>query len=132
MALELSPFLNAINRLEEGLERYQSDTSDIQIRDGLIQRFEFTYEQSHKMLKRYLETAAANPTEFEKADFQYLIRSGNEQGLLLSSWPEWRQFRDMRSKTSHTYDEQVAIIVVSAIPSFVLEAKYLLAQLQQR
>ena len=84
------------------------------------------------MLKRYLETAAANPTEFEKVDFQYLIRSGNEQGLLLSSWPEWRLFRDVRSKTSHTYDEQVAIIVVSAIPSFVLEAKYLLAQLQQR
>lgn len=114
------------------MTRYQSDTADIQIRDGLIQRFEFTYELSHKMLKRYLEAASANPTEFDGADFQYLIRSGNEQGLLLSAWPEWRHFRDMRAKTSHTYDEEVALTVVDAIPSFLSEAKHLLANLQQR
>ncbi|MEX8499251.1 hypothetical protein [Leptothrix ochracea] len=34
--------------------------------------------------------------------FQDLIRAGNEQGLLLSDWPRWRTYRDMRSKTSHT------------------------------
>ena len=132
MTLELTPLSNAVQRLEEGLTRYQSNTADIQIRDGLIQRFEFTYELSHKMLKRYLEAASANPTEFDGADFQYLIRSGNEQGLLLSAWPEWRHFRDMRAKTSHTYDEEVALTVVDAIPSFLGEAKHLLANLQQR
>jgi nucleotidyltransferase substrate binding protein (TIGR01987 family) len=132
MTLELTPLSNAVQRLEEGLTRYQTNTADIQIRDGLIQRFEFTYELSHKMLKRYLEAASANPTEFDGADFQYLIRSGNEQGLLLSAWPEWRHFRDMRSKTSHTYDEEVALTVVDAIPSFLSEAKHLLSTLQQR
>jgi nucleotidyltransferase substrate binding protein (TIGR01987 family) len=132
MTLELTPLSNAVQRLEEGLTRYQINTADIQIRDGLIQRFEFTYELSHKMLKRYLEAASANPTEFDGADFQYLIRSGNEQGLLLSAWPEWRHFRDMRAKTSHTYDEEVALTVVDAIPSFLSEVKYLLANLQQR
>jgi nucleotidyltransferase substrate binding protein (TIGR01987 family) len=132
MTLELTPLSNAVQRLEEGLTRYQINTADIQIRDGLIQRFEFTYELSHKMLKRYLEAASANPTEFDGADFQYLIRSGNEQGLLLSAWPEWRHFRDMRAKTSHTYDEEVALTVVDAIPSFLSEAKHLLANLQQR
>ena len=132
MTLELTPLRNAVQRLAEGLARYQSDITDIQIRDGLIQRFEFTYELSHKMLKRYLEAAAANPTEFDGADFQYLVRSGNEQGLLLSAWPVWRHFRDMRSKTSHTYDEEMALIVVGAIPDFLKEASYLLDQLQQR
>lgn len=132
MTLELTPLRNAVQRLAEGLVRYQSDITDIQIRDGLIQRFEFTYELSHKMLKRYLEAAAANPTEFDGADFQYLVRSGNEQGLLLSAWPVWRHFRDMRSKTSHTYDEEMALIVVGAIPDFLKEASYLLDQLQQR
>ena len=52
--LDLSPLDRAIDRLTEGLVRYQQDISDIQIRDGLIQRFEFSYEISHKMLKRYL------------------------------------------------------------------------------
>ena len=132
MTLDLTPLINAVNRLDEGLARYQSDISDIQIRDGLIQRFEFTYELSHKMLRRYLEAAAANPTEFDAADFQYLIRSASEQGLLLSAWPEWRKFRDMRSKTSHTYDETVALKVVEGIPDFLDEARHLLAELQRR
>ena len=89
-SIDLTPLSNAVTRLAEGLERYQRDISDTQIRDGLIQRFEFTYELSHKMLKRYLEAASASPGEFDKADFPYLIRSANEQGLLLSDWPHWR------------------------------------------
>lgn len=132
MTLDLSPLVKAVQRLDEGLARYQSDISDTQIRDGLIQRFEFTYELSHKMLRRYLEAAAANPSEFDAADFHYLIRSGNEQGLLLGAWPDWRKYRDMRSKTSHTYDENVALKVVQGIPGFLEEARYLLAQLESR
>ncbi len=129
MRLDLTPLNNAVARLDEGLVRYQSNTADTQIRDGLIQRFEFTYELSHKMLRRHLESAAANPTEFDGADFQYLIRTGCEQGLLLGDWPQWRKFRDMRSKTSHTYDEDVALEVVSGIPDFLKEARYLLERL---
>ena len=132
MALDLTPLGNAVDRLREGLARYLSDISDTQIRDGLIQRFEFTYELSHKMLKRYLEAASANPTEFDSADFQYLIRSGNEQGLLLGTWPQWRHYRNMRGKTSHTYDEEIALTVVATIPEFLNEAQYLLDQLRKR
>lgn len=132
MSLDLSPLSNAVQRLNEGLARYEADTTDTQIRDGLIQRFEFTYELSHKMLKRFLEANAANPTEYDAADFQYLIRSGNEQGLLLSAWPEWRVFRAMRSKTSHTYDEAAALEVVASIPAFLKESHHLLQQLEQR
>lgn len=102
------------------------------VRDGLVQRFEFTYELSHKMLRRFLEAASANPTEFDEADFQYLIRTANEQGLLLGAWPQWRVFRDMRSITSHTHDEEVALKVVAGIPAFLEEAQFLLDQLQQR
>ena len=132
MALDLTSFGNAVESLREGLMRYEADTSDTQIRDGLIQRFAFTYELSHKMLKRYLEASAANPTEYDTADFQYLIRSGSEQGLLLSPWPQWRQYRDMRARTSHTYDEQVARVVVTGIPDFLNEATHLLGELQKR
>lgn len=132
MSLDLTPLTNAALRLREGLDRYQSDITDTQIRDGLIQRFEFIYEISYKMLKRYLEQVAANPEEYDQADFQYLIRSGSEQGLLLSPWPAWRRFRELRGKTSHTYDEAVALEVVAAIPAFLNEAQHLLARLQER
>lgn len=130
--LDLSSLFNAIDRLDEGLARYLADPSDTQIRDGLIQRFEFTYEISHKMLKRYLEMVSPTPEQFDGMPFQDMIRSGNEQGLLLSDWPRWRTFRDMRSKTSHTYDEAKALEVVAEIPAFLDEAQYLRDQLKAR
>ncbi len=130
--LDFSPLEKAINRLNEGLTRYQKDTTDIQIRDGLIQRFEFTYELSHKMLKRYLEFTSASPEEYDSMSFQDMIRSANEQNLLLNDWSTWKQYREMRSKTSHTYDEEIALKVVSGIPVFLTEAQHLLNQLKTR
>jgi nucleotidyltransferase substrate binding protein (TIGR01987 family) len=123
--LDFDPLARAIERLSEGWARYQQDISDTQIRDGLIQRFEFTYEISYKMLKRHLEATSANPAEFDDMSFQDLIRMGNERGLLLGGWPEWRNYRDMRAKTSHTYDEDIALEVVDGIPDFQREAAYL-------
>ena len=130
--LNVSPLANAVTRLTEGLARYERDIADTQIRDGLIQRFEFTYEISHKLLKRYLEAISATPEQFDAMAFADLIRSGSEQGLLLGDWTKWRAYREMRSKTSHTYDEETAIEVVRGIPAFLEEALYLLTQLQER
>lgn len=132
MNLDITSLINAINRLQEGLQRYEEDTRDTQIRDGLIQRFEFTYELCHKMLKRYLEMSAATPEIYDQMPFQDLIRSANEQSLLLGDWPKWKIYRDMRSRTSHAYDEKIACTVVAGIPDFLAEAIYLRNQLQQR
>lgn len=132
MSLDISPLLNAIARLQEGWQRYQLDISDIQIRDGLVQRFEFTYEISHKMLKRYLEHSSASPEQFDQMPFADLIRSANEQGLLQGDWPAWCGYRDMRSKTSHTYDKDIALQVAAGIPAFISEVQYMAAQLSQR
>ena len=128
----IAPFERAIQRLEEGFLRYRTDTGDTQIRDGLVQRFEFTYELGHKILKRYLEYASANPELFDEMTFQDLIRTANEQGLLLGDWIDWRGFRDMRARTSHTYNEDVAVEVIKDIPRFVEEAVYLCDQLRRR
>ncbi|WP_434782418.1 nucleotidyltransferase substrate binding protein [Ferrovum myxofaciens] len=132
IALDINPLVNAIARLEEGLNDYRRNTTYTLIRDGLIQRFEFTYEIAHKMLKRYLESISPTPEEYDSMPFQDLIRSGNEQGLLLGDWPKWRGYRDMRSKTSHTYEEEIALEVVANIPSFLDEASYFRDKLNQR
>jgi nucleotidyltransferase substrate binding protein (TIGR01987 family) len=130
--LNLAPLENAVSRLTEGLARYEKDITDTQIRDGLIQRFEFCYEISHKMLKRHLEAVSPTPEQFDAMAFADLIRSANEQGLLLGDWSSWKIYREMRSKTSHTYDEEIAIEVVQGIPAFLEEARHLLKQLQER
>ena len=130
--LNLAPLEKAVSRLTEGLARYEKDITDTQIRDGLIQRFEFSYEISHKMLRRHLEAVSPTPEQFDAMAFADLIRSANEQGLLLGDWSSWKIYREMRSKTSHTYDEEIAIEVVQGIPAFLEEARHLLKQLQER
>ena len=132
MTLDFTPLRNAIARLDEGLSRYQSDPSDLQIRDGLIQRFEFTYDLSHKSLRRTLESAAANPEEIDRMTFPALIRTGCEQGLLAGDWSDWKRFREMRNITSHTYDEQKAQEVAAVIPAFLTEVAALIDNLQAR
>ncbi|MDD1648944.1 MAG: nucleotidyltransferase substrate binding protein [Methylococcaceae bacterium] len=121
MTLDITPFENAIQRLREGLERYHRDITDIQIRDGLVRRFEFTYELAHKILKRNLESVTANPAEIDQWAFQDLIREANERGLLRGDWSTWRGYREMRARTSHTYDEPTALKVVAGIPDFLAE-----------
>ncbi len=132
MKLDISALENAISRLKEGLERYKRDITDIQIRDGLIQRFEFTYELSHKILQRYLESISPTPGQYDAMPFEQLIRSGNEKGILSGDWACWRTYRQMRAKTSHTYDENIALQVVAGIPDFLKEAIYLRDQLKTR
>jgi nucleotidyltransferase-like protein len=92
--LDTTSLGNAVRRLREGLARYEREPTDEQIRDGLIQRFEFTYELSHKMLRRYLKEIAASPDEIEQMPFADLIRTGNAQGLLRGCAVTRRRFPD--------------------------------------
>lgn len=130
--LDIGPLANAVARLREGLERHRREPSDEQLRDGLIQRFEFTYELSHRMLRRYLRHVSASPDSFDQMPFQDLIRTANEQGLLRGDWPTWRRYRDMRARTSHTYAAAVASQVATGIPDFLAEAAFLSDQLARR
>lgn len=123
--LNIKVLERAISSLEAALERQRLAPNDDLIRDASIQRFEFTYELSHKMLKRFLEATSANPAEFDGMPFQDLIRTGSERGLLRSDWSRWRDYRTARSITSLTYDEKKALEVFAIIPDFLLEARYL-------
>jgi nucleotidyltransferase substrate binding protein (TIGR01987 family) len=124
--------VNAIDRLREGLARHQSEPADEQLRDGLIQRFEFTYELCHRVLRRFIRQSAASPEEVDRMAFQDLIRTANQQGLLLGDWPAWHRYRDLRARTSHTYRAETAEQVAAAIPAFLAEAEHLRDQLQAR
>lgn len=102
------------------------------LRAAAIQAFEYTYELSWKMLKRYFEMTLPDPQEVESMSFAHMIRTGCEQGLLLSDITQWKQFRHNRSITSHTYDQDKAIEVFTQIPAFLEDAEYLLQQLNKR
>jgi nucleotidyltransferase substrate binding protein (TIGR01987 family) len=132
MKLDISALERAIARLEEAVATYGQDTTQSLIRDGLVQRFEFAYEISHKLLRRYLAANAIPPELLNGMNFADIIRIGNEHDLLLSDWPRWKSFRDMRARTSHSYDEAVALDVVAGIPAFLDEARFLRDRLRER
>ena len=138
MALDFTPLENAIGQLEKSLKFAHSplgqQNPDLfeQLRNSVIQCFEFTYELSHKMLRRFLKEAAANPDDFESMPFAELIRTGNEQGLLRSDWGRWKAYRQARTDSSHAYDEKKAVAVYGIAQDFVGEARFLYEKLLDR
>ncbi len=128
--IDLMPFRKAIQRLEEGMATLAVDPHNTLLRDGVIQRFEFTYELSHETLKRFLEFRAANPEEVAGLSFQDLIRVGGEMGLVRSPWKQWRSYRHARTDTRDTYDESKALQVLAVLPDFLSEAHQLLQNLE--
>ena len=138
MKLDLSSLENAVTQLEEGLVLYNSDMVRQypiirnQMRAGAIQAFEFTYELSVRMIRRYLEQVSANPAEVDGLDFRTLIRRAMQQELLHSELDAWMVYRANRGTTSHTYNKATAESVFQGIPDFLQEARYLLKELQQK
>ena len=138
MKLDLSPLENAVAQLEEGLVLYDSDIvrqyPEIrgQMRAGAIQAFEFTYELSIGMIKRYLEQVSANPAEMDRLEFRSLIRRASEQGLLHSDLSAWMEHRRNRGLTSHVYNEAMAERVFQGAQDFLGEVRHLLRELQER
>src|SRR5271156_3587681 len=108
MKLDTTSLGNAVRRLREGLARYEREPADEQIRDGLIQRFEFTYELSHKMLRRYLKETTVSPDPADGIPFTAKAGASIAQGLGGGDWRFWGRFREIGPRLSHTYDAQVA------------------------
>ena len=87
------------------------DGHDEIIRDSLIQRFEFTYELTHKTLKeamQYLGVTLENSfprTIFKKAYVNNLI----------SDDMVWIRLLEDRNSTSHIYNEKLADEVANRI-----------------
>ena len=127
--LILTSLENAVASLQDALNEYAKE-EDTYVRDAVIQRFEYTYELSHKLLKRHLEATAANQDEIDTLSFQDLIRLGSERQLLRSGWEKWSLYRKLRGTTSHTSDEAKAQEALKKIPEFYEEAHFLLQQLQ--
>jgi nucleotidyltransferase substrate binding protein (TIGR01987 family) len=138
MPLDYTPLSNAIAQLAKSLTYAHSPAALAdaglreQLRNSVIQCFEFTYELSWKMLKRHLEATEASPAELDLATFQSLIRLGNERGLLKSDWSAWKTYRQARTDSSHTYDAAKAEAVFAVAPEFLAEAQALLRNLQTR
>ena len=128
--IDIKTFETAIGTFDEILKRYAKEYTDDAIRDAVIQRFEYTYSLALKTLARYLRFAL--PETAESITFNQIIREANKMGLLLSNLETWDNYRQKRNLSSHTYNVDVAMEVISITNDFNKEVHYLLDQLKTK
>jgi nucleotidyltransferase substrate binding protein (TIGR01987 family) len=116
----------ALSSLLELVVKSSDDSSDVIVRDAMVQRFEYTTEAFWKYLKHYLQTEhnllANSPREVMRMGLQAKLY--NEQ-----TSKEFLQMLDDRNLTSHTYIEELATSIATRIPNYAHRIKSVLENL---
>ncbi|WP_059106160.1 nucleotidyltransferase substrate binding protein [Shouchella shacheensis] len=94
-------------RLEEGTKKQIDD--DI-IYDGVIQRFEFTFELSSKLMKVFLQYTGINELKSPRSTIKEAYTYG-----LIENGDQWIDMMIDRNKTSHLYDEEEAKLIYQKV-----------------
>jgi nucleotidyltransferase substrate binding protein (TIGR01987 family) len=131
MKLDLSALERATASLNKALTRATGTPGDEELRDAVIQRFEYTYELCWKMVKRRIETDAPVPSAVDAMSFPMLMREAAERGLV-EEVTRWLEYREQRNVTAHTYDATKAQSVFETTRPFLADAQALLVELQRR
>lgn len=131
MNLDYSALKKALASLERAIARATKASGDDELRDAVIQRFEYSYELCWKMLKRRLEQESPTPSNIDHLSFRELLREGAERGFV-DDVEKWIVYREFRNLTSHVYDEEKAQKVYEEALKFFTDAKALLAKLEKK
>ena len=129
--LDLNSFSKAVASFAKALDEYAKDESNEFVRDSCIQRFEYCYDLSTKMIRRHLKNIADNPSEIDQMPFANVIREAYTKGILQHSWDVWAEYREDRNATSHGYDEELAMKLVLELNNPYQEILFLLTRLKE-
>lgn len=101
-------FVNAVERLQEGILKF-NEKNDL-LRDGLIQRFEFTFELAWKTLKVIFEDEGLKGINSPKMVFKEAFLAD-----LIEDEELWLRMLSDRNATSHIYSQDLAIKICNNI-----------------
>ena len=102
---------------------------DIIVRDAAIQRFEYTFETSWKLLQVYLREREGIICNSPKSCF----RQASRVGLFSPEGTETcLEMTNDRNLTAHTYVEQIAEAIFQKLPVYLIMMQTLLADIQAR
>ena len=135
MNLQLDSLAKSIDILERSIKAantLNTSDEDLQetVRAGVIHSFEVAYEQSSKMINRWLKENISEASA-ERITQRNLFRLGAENQLISDS-ERWMEYREARNSTSHTYNEDAAENVFREAGEFIHDAKQLLSVLEER
>ena len=123
---KVNNFTKALARLKEGIAKY--DEADDLLRDGVIQRFEFTFELAWKTLKAVFEDEGLTGLNSPKTVLREAFAAG-----LINDDELWLSMLSDRNSTAHIYSEQLAIEICHHIQrKYVVELVNLLEKIKIR
>ena len=137
MKLDYSSLESAVAQLQASFDYLHSDLArkdaDLrqQFRAATIQAFEFSYELAVRMIRRQLALIVANPDALREIDFADLLRDAADAGIVRDA-PSYLRYRELRNRTSHTYDAERAEETVAAMDEFLRDMRLLLQELGKR
>lgn len=109
----LDSYHKALNRLAEIVNVMNSRELNEFEADGLVQRFEFTFELAWKLIKSYADFQVTDKEIMGSRDaFRWAFDNG-----LITDCQSWMEMVKRRNDTSHTYDEATATEVVQLVNS---------------
>lgn len=111
MLQKIENYKNAGARLSEALAEYAKNPNSTVIRDGVMQRFEFTFELAWKSLREYMEDQGASMD----AIFSKQVFKAAYAAEIISDGQVWLDMLTSRNVTSHVYDDAQAAQVVADI-----------------
>ena len=120
----------AVNQFEKGIIKAEAFPDDDLMRDGAIQRFEYTMELSWKLIQRYLkDVVMISPSAIEtKHD---LFREAAKLNLIFDV-EKWIAYYKARNSTSHDYDEEKAKAMFQTAAHFLEDAKKLVREFEKK
>jgi len=116
----------SIDKALASLKDALSQEMDEYRRDGVIQRFEYTFELSWKFMQRILKeegVIASSPMQIFREAFK---------AELISDFELWAKLLKQRNLTVHTYNEKTANEVFESAKTFPKEVEKLIAVLKKR
>ena len=136
--LELSSLKKAIASLERAwafarnkIDNENPGLEELEVlKAAIIQNFEFTYELCWKFMKRWLEMNLT-PGLMEGITRKQLFRYAVENRLI-ANFNVWTRYHELRNKTSHTYNSDVANEIFKSAGDFLQDAKAFLKALEVR
>lgn len=126
--ISFEPLEKAMKQLEAGISQSSSDPLNDLMRDGVIQRFEFTMDLCWKLLQRYLKEVV-QVDEASIRSKKDLFREAARIKIIADA-EAWIGHYEARNETSHVYDTERAEKVFNRVPQFFEDAKHLLEQLK--
>lgn len=104
-------YKKALGLLREGIELRKIQVLSSLEAEGVIQRFEYTWELAWKMLKDYLEHEGV---VFDKITPKSVIITAI-QSKIIADREIWMQALDDRNKMSHQYDQSIYAHIIDNI-----------------